>query len=133
MTPGSPELLARAELAKARWSDRVLTPYEAFAFIGDNDDVEVFDVRTAEQRASHAINERGPRAVVGSVSLPLDDIVSGAAPPPSSDLPLVLVCSKGPKSLVALDYLAQRCPRAVCVEGGINAWDKAVLPTEPVE
>ena len=46
--------------------------------------------------------------------------------------PLLLVCSKGPKSLVALDYLAERCPRAVAVEGGITAWDAAVLPTEEV-
>ena len=39
------------------------------------------------------------------------------------------MCSRGPKSLVALDYLAERYPNAVCVEGGITAWDAAALPT----
>ena len=35
MTPGSADMLARAATAKARWPDAVLTPYEAFALIGD--------------------------------------------------------------------------------------------------
>ena len=51
---------------------------------------------------------------------------------PPADTPIVLVCSHGPKSLVALDYLSEACPRAVCVEGGISAWDSAVLPVEDV-
>ena len=52
--------------------------------------------------------------------------------PPPADQPVLLVCSKGPKSLVALDFLADLCPRAVCVAGGIAAWDEAALPTEDV-
>ena len=42
---------------------------------------------------------------------------------PSPEQLVVLVCSRGPKSLVALDWLAEACPRAVCVDGGITAWD----------
>ncbi len=65
--------------------------------------------------------------------MPLDDLVSGAAPLPPADLPLVLVCKWGPKSLVALDFLAERCPKAVCVDGGIQSWDSALLPVEKVD
>ena len=89
-------------------------------------------MRTAEQRESHSINERGQMTVRGALSVPLDDVVSGAVALPDAAAPLVLVCSRGPKSLVALDYLAERCPRAVAVEGGISAWDSASLPTEDV-
>jgi rhodanese-related sulfurtransferase len=94
-------------------------------------DVEVWDIRTAEQRAGHSINELGPKAVKGSVCVPLDDMVGGTSPLPAADKPVVLVCSRGPKSLVAMDYLqAEGCSRVVCVEGGISAWETAALPTE---
>jgi uncharacterized protein (TIGR02058 family) len=132
LTPGSPELLARADASASRWGSRVLTPYEAFAFLADEDDVEIYDVRTEEQRASHSINGRGAKTVLGSISRPIDDIVSGAAEPPPANQPVLLVCSKGPKSLVALDFLSAVCPKAVCVAGGIAAWDAAALPTEDV-
>ena len=125
-------MLARAEAAKAEWSDRVLTPYEAFAYMGDEEDIQVLDVRTAEQRQLHSINGRVGLSVKGAQYVPLDDLVSGEAQLPPADAPLLLVCSRGPKSLVALDYLARACPRAMCVEGGIVAWDAAALPTEEV-
>ncbi len=132
MTPASPEMLARAAAANAAWSDRVLTPYEAFAYMGDEEDIEVIDVRTAEQRQKHSINGQVGLSVKGAQHVPLDDLVSGEARLPPADAPLLLVCSKGPKSLVALDYLARACPRAMCVEGGVVAWDAAKLPTEKV-
>lgn len=132
MTPRSAEMLARASAAQAKWADRVLTPMEAFAMLGDEDDIEVCDVRTTEQRETHTVNGVEGVSVMGARSLPLDDLVSGAAELPPADQPLILVCSRGPKSLVALDYLAEACPRAVCVEGGVEAWDAAKLPTEEV-
>jgi len=132
MTPGSPELLARAAVSKARWSDRVLTPYEAFKLLGDEDEIDVLDVRTTAQREGHAINGVAGVSVKGARSVALDDLVSGASPLPPAGMPILLVCSKGPKSAVALDYLAEACPRAVCVEGGITAWDDAKLPVEDV-
>ena len=132
MTPRAPEMLARAALSKERWRDRVLTPYEAFAVIGDEDDIEIYDVRTDEQAKAHEINGKKGQRVLGAISVPLDDLVSGAKELPPADTPIVLVCSHGPKSLVALDYLSEACPRAVCVEGGISAWDSAVLPVEDV-
>ena len=131
MKPGSPQMLARAATARARRSELVLTPLEAFALIGDEDDIEVYDVRTQEQRSKHSINDQGPKTVTGSVCIPLDDLVSGAAPMPPAGAPVVLVCSRGPKSLVALDYLCEACDaRVVCVEGGISAWHAAALPTD---
>ena len=45
-------------------------------------------------------------------------------------LPGLSVCSKGPKSLVALDFLYDRFERVYCIEGGITAWAQAKLPTE---
>ena len=59
------------------------------------------------------------------MSVPLDDLVSGKVPLPPADIPVILVCSRGPKRLVALDYLAEVCPRAICIEGGVTAWDEA--------
>ena len=61
---------------------------------------------------------------------PNPDQVDGRVALPSPEQLVVLVCSRGPKSLVALDWLAEACPRAVCVDGGITAWDVAKLPTE---
>ena len=131
MQPGSDDMRSRAAVSKARWSDRVLTPLETFALLGDEDDIEIYDVRTAEQRSGHIINEQGPKVVTGSVSVPLDDLVSGAVPLPKAGGAIVLVCSRGPKSLVALDYLSEATEaRVVCVEGGITAWHAAALPTD---
>ena len=87
-------------------------------------------MRTAQQREEHTINGRRGVGVKGALSIPLDDLVSGTAELPPPDTPLLLVCSKGPKSLVALDFVAERWKRARCVEGGVTAWDKAALPTE---
>ena len=139
MEPGSEAMLLRAAAAKARLTARVLTPYEVAALICDEDDdddegddqgVEFLDVRTAAQRATHEINGRGPMTPRGARSASLDDMVGGRVALPSPEQLVVLVCSRGPKSLVALDWLAEACPRAVCVDGGITAWDVAKLPTE---
>ena len=132
MTPASEAMKARAAAAKAQWAERVLTPYEAFALMADEDEIEVLDVRTSAQRAGHEINGRAGVSVLGARSVPLDDLVSGAAPLPPAGQPVLLVCSRGPKSLVALDYLAACCPLARCVEGGITAWEAQYLPTEEV-
>ena len=133
LTPGSPEMLARATEAQAKWADRVLTPLEAFTLIADEDDIEMFDVRTQAQRVGHEINGRKGVSAKGAMSVPLDDLVGGKVPLPAADIPVILVCSRGPKSLVALDYLAEVCPRAICIEGGVTAWDEAKLPTDEME
>ena len=128
----SSKMLARAADAASRWEDRVLTPYEAFAVVGDEDEIEIVDVRNAAQRRSERINGVGSVSVKGAISIPLDTMLDGTAQMPPTHLPLVLVCSRGTDSLVALAHIAGRYPRAVCVEGGITAWDAAALPTETV-
>merc|ERR1740124_774769 len=80
--------------------------------------------RPDQSRSSMCAPRRGARAAS------LDDMVGGRVALPPPEQLVVLVCSRGPKSLVALDWLAEACPRAVCVEGGITAWDVAKLPTE---
>ena len=79
---------------------------------------------------AYAPSHRGAFAEASARTL--DVSLGWSRPLPAADVPTVLVCSKGPKSLVALDYLAEHCPKAVCVEGGVVAWDKAKLPTEDV-
>mmetsp|Transcript_35994 Transcript_35994/g.64702 ORF Transcript_35994/g.64702 Transcript_35994/m.64702 type:complete len:204 (-) Transcript_35994:8-619(-) len=132
MVPASPEMLARAAQSLSKWEERVLTPDEAVAFLGDGDDVQIIDVRTQAQRCGHTISGRSAVSIKGALSLPLDDIVSGTLELPPSNASFILVCSRGPKSLVALDYLAGHYPKAVCVQGGIEAWYEAGLPTEDV-
>jgi len=132
MQPGSAAMLSRAVAAQKRWAERVLTPLETFSWMADEDDIEVYDVRTTAQRREHMINERVGVTIMGAKSVALDDLVAGRVPLPASDASIVLACSKGPKSLVALDFLASTCTRAIAVEGGITAWDAAALPTENV-
>ena len=58
------------------------------------------------------------------------EVEGGEVPLPASDLAaVVLVCPRGsPYSLRALDFLAEACPTAVCVEGGVVAWEEYKLP-----
>lgn len=112
-------------LAK-RLSERILTPYEAFAMLGEEEgDVELFDVRP-----STALSDLGGMSVKGAKALPVDALLRGEVPLPASDLAaVVLVCPRGsPYSLRALDFLAEACPTAVCVEGGVVAWEEYKLP-----
>ena len=131
MTPGSPEMLARASAVKARLGERVLSPLEASSFLMD-EDAEVVDVRTLEQATAHEINGRAGRTIRGSSRVALDAMVAGEAPSPPRERPLLLACSRGPKSLVALDYLSEKCARVYTIDGGITAWDQAGLPTQDV-
>mmetsp|Transcript_26013 Transcript_26013/g.66050 ORF Transcript_26013/g.66050 Transcript_26013/m.66050 type:complete len:168 (-) Transcript_26013:378-881(-) len=131
MTPGSAEMKARAQDARAKFPDLILEPMEATLFAIKHK-AKIIDVRTAAERVSHEINGRPGVAVTGALSIPLDDMVSGSAPVPSG--PLLLVCSKGPKSLVALDYLLGDVgvDGVWVVDGGTTAWDTEGLPVESV-
>ena len=131
MTPGSPEMLARANEVKARLGERVLSPLEASSFLMD-EDADVVDVRTLEQAAAHEINGQAGRTIRGSSRVSLDAMVAGEEPSPPRERPLLLACSRGPKSLVALDYLSEKCARVYTIDGGITAWDQAGLPTQDV-
>ena len=60
----------------------------------------------------------------------LDDLVSGAEELPEDVDAIVLCCSKGPKSAVAMGWLMEtnQAKEAFCVEGGVTSWDAAELP-----
>ncbi|KAJ1618718.1 hypothetical protein T492DRAFT_1090796 [Pavlovales sp. CCMP2436] len=132
MMPGSNEMKARAQGARAKYPDRILSPLEATLFAIEQR-AKIVDVRTAAERSTHEINGRKGVAIRGAISLPLNDLVSSKVSVPSG--PLLLVCSKGPKSLVALDYFLGEvgCEDEVkVVDGGTTAWDSEGLPTENV-
>ena len=83
------------------------------------------------------INGRAGVAIRGADSLPLNAMVlegaAAAADAAAHDGPLLLHCSKGPKSLVALSYLAPLVPsqtRVYVVDGGVTAWEDNNLPVE---
>jgi len=128
---------ARAALARRAFPSAVLTPLEAMCLLVDEDNVRVVDVRTQEERAGHVINGRAGVAIRGADSLPLNAMVlegaAAAADAAAHDGPLLLHCSKGPKSLVALSYLAPLVPsqtRVYVVDGGVTAWEDNNLPVE---
>ena len=70
---------------KARLAARVLTPYEVAALICDEEEeeVEILDVRTPAQRATHEINGHGPLTPRGARAASLDDMVGGRIEPRS--------------------------------------------------
>jgi len=136
MTPGSPQMLARAARVKEAYADRVLSPSAAAALMAgeggfDKGRVAFVDVRTPDQFRSHEINGRAgvtladeSGSAVARVSL--DDLVSGAEELPEEGIDaIVLCCSKGPKSAVAMGWLmdTKAVKEAYCVDGGITAWD----------
>jgi len=134
MTPGHPALIARAAIAKAYHGERVLTPQDALAMLeAEDEDVDVVDVRTEEQQATHEVNGVCGLTIAGATGVSLDSIVGGSAYLPDSETTVILACSKGPKSLVALDFLYDRFEKIYCIEGGLTAWDAAGLPTERVQ
>lgn len=111
MQPGSPEMLARATAVQSIHHARLLSPEQAKLFLMRNlmAGPKVLDVRTKDQRGQHEINGRAGRTIMGSKVCSLDDMVSGLAPKPTG--PTLLVCSKGPKALVALGWLASLHPQ----------------------
>ena len=87
MTPGSPEMLARAVRVKEAYADRVLSPQEAAALMAgdrgfDSRRVVSLDVRTPDQLKSHEINGRAGVTLADEsgdavMCMSLDDLVVG--------------------------------------------------------
>jgi hydroxyacylglutathione hydrolase len=80
----------------------------------------VVDVRgTSEWRAGHP---------TGAVHVHLGSLEQHADDLPASAEPVVLICRSGNRSAIAQSLLQARGRRAVNVEGGIVAWERAGLP-----
>jgi len=78
-------------------------------------------------------------AILGADHLPLDAMVAEGASAAEGVAahrgPVLLHCSRGPKSLVALSYLAPLLPageEVYVVDGGVAAWEDNNLPIEIV-
>jgi rhodanese-related sulfurtransferase len=79
----------------------------------------VVDVRTTtEFRAGH---------VPGAINVPMDEIESRLDDLPQGR-PVVLVCASGRRSELTRAQLGDRLPGAVCLEGGMGAWELAGRP-----
>ena len=81
----------------------------------------VVDVRTA--------GERTPRAIAGSLHVPLGELASRLAEVPA-DRPLILTCAGGYRSSIASSLLRRAGRREVAeLAGGMAAWEAAGQPT----
>lgn len=67
--------------------------------------------------------------VPGSTHIPMSDFVTRIAEVPKEET-LYIMCAAGGRSAQVTAYLAQEGYDAVNVQGGINAWQSAGLPSE---
>jgi len=134
LTPGHPAMIARAAIAKYYHSERVLAPPDALKLIeqvrSTGAEAEIIDV---ERRTAPADEQGATIIIEGAHSVSLDSLVEGGAYMPDAETAIVLTCDRGPKALVALDFLYDRFEQVYCIDGGTEAWQSAELPTEPVQ
>jgi len=135
-----PERSARAARAKDAHASRVLDKSSAILMLVAEPNVVVVDVDTDICTAAWDCASR--------VHAPLEGLVEGLTntPPFGSQWPskgmkyfpisaestLLLVCTDGERSLVALDVLDGKYEKVYAVDGGVAAWDADDLPTESV-
>jgi rhodanese-related sulfurtransferase len=97
---------------------------QAHDALSNGNDAIIVDVRTAQEWAQTGVP-------VGATLIPLDEIAQRAGELPQ-DRPIYLICNSGNRSRVAADALVERGFTSVYnVDGGIQAWLRAELPTEP--
>jgi len=88
-------------------------------------DAMIVDVRTAQEWATTGVP-------AGAVLITLDEIGQRAPGALPQDQPVYLICNSGNRSRVAADELVKLGFSSVYnVDGGIQAWLRAGLPTEP--
>ena len=97
---------------------------QAHDALSASDDAIIVDVRTAQAWTQTGIP-------TGATLITLDDIEQRASELPK-DRPIYLICNSGNRSRVAAEALVRRGFTSVYnVDGGIQAWLRADLPTEP--
>jgi hydroxyacylglutathione hydrolase len=97
-----------------------LTPIEAAARLREQDDWQIVDVRTAEERPDGVIE--------GDVLIPLDEL-SARAGEIDPARPSLIYCRSGSRSAMAVAALRAAGYDAHNLAGGMLAWLEAGLPT----
>jgi rhodanese-related sulfurtransferase len=104
-----------------------LTPTEAAELLASHDNIQVVDVRDANETAATG-------SIAGAHLVPLDKLrLDPDAALPDRNAKIVFVCAKGIRSVTAAK-LAERLGYAHVynIDGGMTAWSKAGLPLELV-
>ena len=120
--PETPRGTSLTDKAAARQIFRSIPGTEAQTIIKQNRELLLLDVRTPQ--------ERRQMRIVGSLLVPLGDVIRGklAIPP---EKPVMLLCAVGGRSYVAAQILSKMGYREVYnLDGGIEAWRRAGLPLE---
>ena len=91
-----------------------ITPSELYSRLQANDDIDLIDVRTSDEREAYHI---------GGIHLPLDEILNQTLLI-RKDKPVVIYCKKGIRSMIAIQRLQQKYDyhNLINLQGGIEAW-----------
>ena len=129
LIPKSNEMMARAQRVKATLPERFVAPEEAAEMVRVG--AALIDVRTEEQVLTHEVIEGTPALTARNArQVALDNWVIAGGPPPmlgGGGRRVVLACTAGPKSALAVEYLLEYGVDAVAVAGGLKAWGESGL------
>ena len=102
---------------------KYVTPEDAAAALSEGK-LMLVDVRNAEERTEGY--------VAGSLHIPLDELPGRLGALPSGQ-PVAFVCRSGARSSRAARAAAKQGTQALNLRGGMLAWQKAGLATEPAD
>ena len=129
LTPRSEAMVARATRCKEAFPHRFVAPKEAAEMIRVG--ATICDVRTEEQALGHEIGGVPGRTPPDARRLALDNMVIAGGPPPmlgGGGRKVILACTAGPKSAIAVEFLLEFGIDAYAVDGGLLGWHAAGLP-----
>ena len=122
-------MLARAARCRDAFPHRFVAPAEAAEMMRVG--ATLCDVRTEQQVLDHEVGGAPGRVAVDSRRLALDNMVIAGGPPPmlgGGGRKVVAVCTGGPKSAIAVEFLLEFGIDAYAVDGGLAGWHAAGLP-----
>jgi rhodanese-related sulfurtransferase len=100
------------------------TPQQVSELLAADPNVQLIDVRTAEEHAAGRID--GGRLIeLGELALRAAEI--------DRDRPVILYCRSGARSAMATEALSQAGYDAHNMAGGMLDWHAAALPIEPAD
>jgi rhodanese-related sulfurtransferase len=102
-----------------------LNVQEAYDKFSKSDNALIVDVRNPEEWAATGIPP-------GAALIPLPEIEQRAADELPKDKEIYVICNSGNRSRTASEVLIQQgYTNVINIDGGIQAWLQASLPTEP--